>query len=178
MTGEPRPGAGDLVGRLRGGDRRSIGNANAVVRVVLGDRARLGEIIAGLGNGDRIVRMRCADVAEKVSARQPTWLAPYKSVLLDLAGGAQEPEVRWHLAQMLPRLALDTRERAFALRLLAGYLKTESRIVQTCALQALVAFAREDPALARRVRPLVRRLARTGEGALRARAGRLQRLFD
>ena len=70
---------------LQGGDRRSIGNSNRVADIVLGQPDRLVELIECLWNGDSIVRMRAADAAEKVSAKRPALLAPFKAQLLALA---------------------------------------------------------------------------------------------
>lgn len=93
-----------LMQQLAGGDRRSIGRSNAVVGKVLKEPGRFAEIIDGMTHSDLLIRMRCADVAEKVSARHPEWLQCYKRRLLGLAASATEQELRWHLAQMLPRL--------------------------------------------------------------------------
>ena len=166
-----------LLAQLGGGDRRSIGNANAVVRRVLADPGLLTEIIDGLSCGDPLIRMRCADVAEKVSARIPGCLHADAAALLALAKTAHEPELRWHLAQMLPRLDLDARKRRTAASLLFGYLRDDSRIVQTCALQALVELAQGDATLLGKVRPIVDRLSRAQTGALGARARKLQALL-
>jgi hypothetical protein len=162
-----------LLRALTGGDRRSIGKANAVVRKVLRKPERLAEIIDGLCDDDPLVRMRCADVAEKVSLKHPQWLRPYKRRLLALASLAVEQELRWHLAQMLPRLALDRAERRAVEATMRSYLKDKSRIVQAFALQALADLAIDDAALRRRVRPLIEKLAQTGSPAVRARARKL-----
>jgi hypothetical protein len=63
-----------LTGQLRGGDRRSIGKSNIVVGRIVRDPARFAGIIDGLTDDDPLVRMRCADVAEKVSLLHPDWL--------------------------------------------------------------------------------------------------------
>jgi len=162
-----------FVRALAGGDRRSIGKANSVVRAVLREPQRFAEIIDGLSDDDPLARMRCADVAEKVSLQHPEWLRPYKRRLLALADRAAEQELRWHLAQMLPRLDLDRTQRRRAAAIMRGYLHDKSRIVQTFALQALADLATTDAALRRSVRPLIETLARTGSPAVRARARKL-----
>jgi len=162
-----------VVRELAGGDRRSIGKSNSVVRKVLREPARFAEIIAALGDDDLLVRVRCADVAEKVSLKHPLWLRPYKRRLFALADRADEQELRWHLAQMLPRLELDRRERQRAEAIMHRYLDDKSRIVQTFALQALADLAMTDATLQRRIRPLIETLALTGSPAVRARARKL-----
>ncbi len=163
----------DLVRDLSGGDRRSIGNANAVVRDVLRDPELFAAVVEGLSNNDALVRMRCADVVEKVSRAHPEWLRPYKKRLLGIAASACEQELRWHLAQLMPRLDLDKTERRRMEAILLTYLSDKSRIVRTFAMQALADLAIGDPALLRRVSPLIDRLSRTGSPAVRARARKL-----
>jgi hypothetical protein len=162
-----------LTSQLAGGDRRSIGRSGKVVNQVLRDPARFIDIMEGLTDGDLLIRVRCADAAEKVSLRHPEWLQPYKRKLLELAKSSVEQELLWHLAQMQPRLHLDRRERRQVEAILLSYLKDKSRIVQTFALQALADLSADDPALRRRVVALIDELQRTGSPAVRARACKL-----
>jgi hypothetical protein len=144
-----------------------------VVRKILRDSVRFAEIIDGLSAADRLVRMRCADVAEKVSLAHPEWLRPYKRYLLRLASRATEQEMRWHLAQMLPRLALSCNERSQAEAALRRYLDDESRIVKIFALQALYELSLVDPGMRQCVMALLRDAERNGTAAMRARARKL-----
>jgi hypothetical protein len=138
-----------LTRELTGGDRRSIGKSNAVVGKILRSPSRFAEVIDGLTDGDPLIRMRCADAAEKASLQRPEWLQPHKRKLLELAKSSVEQELRWHLAQMLPRLKLDRRERRQTEAILLSYLKDKSRIVQTFALQALADLSADDSIRAR-----------------------------
>jgi hypothetical protein len=162
-----------LTGQLRGGDRRSIGKSNVVVGRIVRDPARFAEIIDGLTDDDPLVRMRCADVAEKVSLLHPDWLQPHKHRLLELAAMSVEKEVRWHLAQMLPRLKVDRAELCRIEEIMFGYVNDGSRIVKTFAMQALADLVVSDPDLRKKVLPLLQRLVRSGSPAVRARARRL-----
>jgi hypothetical protein len=164
-----------LLSELTGGDRRSIGRSNSVVRNLLRDPARFKEIIAGLSHDDPLVRMRCADVAEKVSLKHPEWLRPHKRKLLQLAARSCEKEMRWHLAQMVPRLKLDRDQRRRAEAIMLLYLDDRSRIVKTFAMQALFDLAVDDKARRQRLVPLFNDLARAGGPAMRARARKLIR---
>lgn len=163
----------DMARALSGGDRRSIGRATAVVSHILRHRETLGELIEALEHEDPIVRMRAADVAEKISKQHPDWLRPYAQRFVALAGNSTQQEIRWHLAQMLPRLRLSPSQRRRALAALLGYLDDQSRIVQVSALTALVEFSCRDPGLKSRVAPLVARAVRSGTPSLRARAKKL-----
>lgn len=163
----------DVLNRLAGGDRRSIGQADAVVADLLADPTDFEMVIEGLTSADPVVRMRAADVAEKVSARRPDLLQPHKARLLAIRAHATQQEVRWHAAQMTPRLALTDAERQQAVASLTRYLEDQSRIVQTCALQALADLAEQDVSL----RPLVARLLRerqaSGSPAVKSRCRQL-----
>jgi HEAT repeat protein len=163
----------NFLAQLTGGDRRSIGNADLAVRQVLDDPALFAEIIGGLSHEDPLIRMRCADVAEKVSLVHPGWLTPHKPALVHLAATSTEQELRWHLAQMLPRLDLDGRERRVCAALMQSYLNDKSRIVQTFAMQALFDLSANDAGQRRKLLPLFEGLARDGSPAVRARARKL-----
>ena len=158
---------------LEGGDRRSIGRSNHVVKLVLHAPRRFAELIQCLWSDDPIVRARAADAAEKVSAVQPELLKPYKTELLGLLAEAQQIELRWHLAQMIPRLQLTKEEILRAAQTLQLYLEDRSSIVRTFALQAFADLSRSDAEL----RPLVKEISEQsivrGTAAMKARARNL-----
>jgi hypothetical protein len=162
-----------LLEKLRGGDRRSIGRANEVARQVLRTPALLAELFRGMLSSDPVVRMRSADAAEKVTAQRPELLQRYKKRLLHDIAAIDQQEVRWHVAQMIPRLDLTPRERAMAVKILFGYLAFKSKIVRSFALQALVSLSANDPALRRKVRAIVQDVAQNGTPALKARGKKL-----
>jgi len=140
----------DLQQLLSGGDRRSIGAANQVVAMVLAESALLAQIFSGFTNDDPVVRMRCADVAEKVTAQQPELLQPYKKELLNQFAQIEQKEVRWHMAAMLPRLTLTRREEEKVLgRILRSYCEDSSSIVKTMAMQAMADLCLKKSCVAR-----------------------------
>ena len=158
---------------LRGGDRRSIGRSNHVMKIVLRAPRRFAELIECLWSDDPIVRMRAADAAEKASAVQPELLKPYKTELLGLLVEAEQIELRWHLAQMIPRLPLEKEEMRRAVDTLQLYLEDRSSIVRTLALQALADLSRSDRELQLRVREILKESGVRGTAAMKARARKL-----
>ena len=160
---------------LSGEDRRSIGRSNEVVKLVFREPRRFPELLECLWNGNPIVRMRAADAAEKISLAKPGVLKPYKAELLGLLCEAEQIELRWHLALMVPRLPLTAAERQRAAAALQGYLQDRSSIVRTCALQGLADLAATDVKLRGAVRELLEQSVRTGTAAMKARARRLLR---
>ena len=165
----------DVASALAGGDRRSIGRANEVASFVLAHAEHLPDLIDGLGHADPVIRMRCADAAVKVAAAESDWLVPFAGTLVAIAGTTTQQEVRWHLAQILPRLPLSPAERAAAVSVLFRYLDDDSRIVRVCAMTALWTLSGTDPGLRRKVAPRVRRFAEAGSPAERSRARKLLR---
>lgn len=162
-----------ISGLLRGGDRRSIGRSNQVVKLVSRAPSRFAELIQCLWSEDPIVRMRAADAAEKVTAVQPAFLKPYKTELLGLLAETEQIELRWHLAQMIPRLPLTQGERRRAADILQLYLEDRSSIVRTFALQALANLSRSDAGLRTRVRGILVQSLVRGTAAMKARARKL-----
>jgi hypothetical protein len=162
---------------LAGPDRRSIGRANEVARLVLKEPRRFRELIACLWHDDSIVRMRAADAAEKVSAKKPRLLDRHKPQLLGLLAEAEQIELRWHLAAMIPRLRLTAAERQRATASLRHYLEDRSSIVKTFALQGLADLARNDPRLRCQVVELLESSLQSGTAAMKARARKLLKLL-
>jgi hypothetical protein len=158
---------------LRGDDRRSIGKSNQVVKLILADPKRFTELIQCLWDEDSLVRMRAADAAEKVTLTRPELLHPHKQELLGLLVETEQIELRWHLAQLVPRLELTVRERDRAAANLQRYLEDRSSIVKTCAMQGLADLAREDLNLQDTVKRILKESLRKGTAAMKARARKL-----
>jgi hypothetical protein len=168
----------NILTLLEGGDRRTIGRADKVVAMVIRNPRLFPKLIAGLWSDDVLVRMRAADAAEKVTRKKHELLQPYKKELLGLMAEASEQEMRWHLAVMIPRLALNANERELATSLLNGYLEDRSSIVKTFALQGLADLAQEDASLRPRVIEILRESSRNGTPAMRARSRKLLVLLE
>jgi hypothetical protein len=158
---------------LSGGDRRSIGRVPQVLRIIGRHPQSAAQLVTALHDADPIVRMRAADALEKASAAHPELLHRHTRVLLSLARRATQQELRWHLAQLIPRLPLTTRQRRGAATLFRTYLGDRSAIVRTFAMQALADLAAADPGLRPRIIAQLRRLTATGTPAMRARGRRL-----
>ena len=123
--------------------------------------------------------MRAADAAEKISVKKPRVLDRYKPELLGLLAETQQIELRWHLAQMVPRLRLTAPESGCASAALQSYLEDRSSIVKTFALQALADLARNDASLRRNVHLLLDEALQAGTPAMKARSRKLpKRLSD
>ncbi|MFO0706360.1 MAG: hypothetical protein U0412_05865 [Nitrospira sp.] len=159
--------------KLEGGDRRSIGRSGEVVAEVLGKPALFGALFGGLSVEDPVVRARAADAVEKITAVHPEWLRPYTANLLGPLASCEQIEVRWHVAQMLPRIRWNARDRQRVVAILQRYVRDSSRIVKTCAMQALADLTRQAPDLRPAVLRQLRQLTARGTPAMQARGKKL-----
>ena len=163
----------NVLDKLKGGDRRSIGRVDEVVTDVRGDPGLFDAVFCGMLADDPIVRMRAADAVEKITADHPEYLRPYKQKLVEQVARVNQQEVRWHVAQMLPRLEWSQEERAAIVGILLGYLDDESKIVKTFTMQALADLAEKDANLRPRVIELLKDLTETGSPAMKSRGQKL-----
>jgi hypothetical protein len=168
----------NILAHLEGGDRRSIGRSDQVAAIVAKNHALFPELIKGWWSADPLVRMRAADATEKVAREIPALFRPYKKELLGLMAEAEEPELRWHLAVMVPRLRLNSRERQLVTRLLSRYLEDRSSLVKTFALQGLADLTVNDPNIRSEVIEILRQATRQGTPAMKARSRKLLRQLE
>lgn len=90
----------DILEKLRGGDLRSIGRANEVAQEVENKPALFESLFSGLFDDEPVVRMRSADVIEKVTKNNPELLSGYTSRVISILATAELQEVCWHMAQI------------------------------------------------------------------------------
>ncbi len=160
--------------QLGGGDRRSIGRADEVAELLIRDQRSFDEAVETLFDGEAVARARAADALEKATRVHIEFLQPHGGRLIGYLATFQQKEVRWHVAQMLPRLVLKKEELVAVVHNLMTWLEREdSRIVQVNCLQALAELAVRYSVLHRRVRSLITRYGKTGSPAVRARCRRL-----
>ena len=166
-----------ILKRLAGGDRRSIGRSDDVARDISRAPDLFAVVVDGMAVGDPVVRMRAADAVEKASRTRPQLLQPHKRRFLKDIALVGQQEVRWHLAQVVPRLRLASNERRQAVALLLSFLDDRSKIVQVNAMQALADLALQDDRLRKSVIGRVESLVAEGSPAVRARGRKLLRVL-
>lgn len=167
-----------ILQKLRGGDLRSIGKADEVVQDILKNPSFFKDVFEGMLNDDPIIRMRSADVIEKVSKRQPEDLQPFKSRLINEVSKIEQKEVRWHVAQMFSYLKIDKKERDKIMKILLSYVdKDESKIVKTFSMQTLADFAERDESIRSHIIKIIEEIMKTGSPAVISRGKKLIRKF-
>lgn len=123
---------------LKGGDLRSIGRTNELVKRI-NSQDDFDLLFNGLFHSERTVVMRTADAIEKITIKQPALLSKYKKKLLELCFNAKYIELKWHLALLVSRLNLTSNETRRVWLLLTQWAtdRKESKIVRVNSVQAL-----------------------------------------
>lgn len=164
-----------LLQELAGTDRRSTGHADRVAELIADAPEQFAIVFDGMANPDAVIRMRAADAVEKASRQSPELLQTHKEQLLREMVNITQIEVRWHVAQMLPRLELDAQERSETLSILEAWLDDDSQIVRVNAIQALVELVAQDESLRPRIEQKLAALSTDPSPAVRARVRKLHR---
>ena len=162
-----------LVDMLRGGDHRSIGRADELVDIVLSSPERFDEVFNGILSDDSLIRMRCADAAEKIARERPDLLAPFKGKLIGEVALIDQQEVQWHLAQMMTYLEYTDEETATVVRILRELLSSKSRIVVVSSLDTLTELATRDASLRESVIEDIEKAMENGAPSVKSRGKRL-----
>ncbi|HEY1160979.1 MAG TPA: hypothetical protein VGE83_10135 [Terracidiphilus sp.] len=160
-----------------GKGRVSVGRAEEVAALVLAQPKSLSRLLECLWDQDPGVVNRAAHALERVTREglpgPAAMLNSWKTSLFGLLAEATENKLRWHLALIVPRIALTLPECRRAAEVLQAWLDDpSSSIVKTMSLQGLADLARQQPSLLPMVLDLLRIHSRSGTPAMRAR-GRL-----
>jgi len=165
-----------FAARLAGGNRRSVGEADAVAWEVVEKPNRAEELWACLASADALVRMRAADALEKVSRVRPDLLEPHRTALASGAAEDGTAEVRWNLMAIVPRLQLSRVEAdAFAARVKEYLRNDKSCIVRATALEAFASLGDTFPHVRAEAVRLVLAALQDPAPSMQARARRLLR---
>jgi hypothetical protein len=163
-----------VLQKLAGGDLRSIGKADEVVEDVNNNPALFKEIFEGIIHNNPLIRMRCADVVEKVSVKYPEYLQPYKDELINDVAKIEQQEVRWHVAQMFSYINVNDDERDRIIEILSDYMDNDkSKIVKTFSMQTLADFAERDHSIRSKVIKKIEKMMETGSPAILSRGRKL-----
>jgi hypothetical protein len=133
---------------LKEGDRRSLGKSQQLV-LMIDQQKDFDLLFSYLFDQDRKVVMRAADAIEKITRQHPDYLKTHQKEILSLCKTASHIELKWHLALLVARLSLSTKELGLVWQLLTQWLlnRKESRIVRVNALQSLFDLVKYKPEL-------------------------------
>jgi len=127
-----------LISVLLGNDLRTI-RQNGVVVDSIHDQRSFDELFSLVFHHERPLVMRAIDAVEKITSKSPEFLMDHKSQLLEILNSADHKELKWHIAQLIPRINLTTTELKNVWNKFAYWAlnKTESKIVRVNAIQGL-----------------------------------------
>ncbi|PIN69559.1 hypothetical protein COV93_05005 [Candidatus Woesearchaeota archaeon CG11_big_fil_rev_8_21_14_0_20_43_8] len=142
----------EIIQKLKGKDRRSLGRSDEVVHDVLNNPSLFPEVFEGMLHDDPIISMRCADALEKITKDHHEILQPYAHRLIEEASQIKQKEVQWHVAQMFSYLILDKEDKTAVKDILFGWIeKSGSNIVKVFSIQTLTEMAAHDSELKKKV---------------------------
>lgn len=135
----------DFVKILSGSDLRSIGKSNSIVSKIQNQKD-FDDLFECILHIDRIIVMRAADAIEKITNNNPKYLTKHKRKIIELCNIVKNKELKWHLALLIPRLTLDSKEFGTAWNTLTMWAKdkTNSRIVRVNSIQGLFEIMKQE----------------------------------
>lgn len=163
---------------LQGVDLRSVGGSDEVARAVR-NQSEFDALFGLLSDKDRVVVMRAADAIEKITRSRAHLLQSHRQQIIQLMNTAGDKELKWHLAQLVPRIH-PGKQVAIVWTILEQWLRNsaESRIVRVNALQALFELYRINPDLENPFRQALHFAEQQPVASLQARARKICRLMD
>lgn len=164
----------NILNKLTGGNLRSIGKSDEVVSDLFQAPNLFPEVFEGLFHNNPLIRMRAADVLEKVSQKHPEYLLPFKKRLIHEASLIDQQEVRWHVALLFSYLKLEDDEVKLVMDHLSSWLDTaKSQIVKVNSLQAMADIAEKHESYREFVMKKLQEVVETGSPAVKSRGKKL-----
>jgi len=138
--------ANNFAQLLLGNDLRTIKQNNIVIRSV-NDQKSFDELFRLIFHHDRPLVMRAVDAVEKITVKHPEYLKANKGQLLRALTSADHKELKWHIAQLIPRVDLDGKEIEDVWHILTYWTqnRNESKIVRVNSLQGLFDLSKLHP---------------------------------
>jgi hypothetical protein len=138
-------------------------------------RAAIRDLIAEIHSGEPFICRCAADLARRISAREPGILGRYAGRLIDLIAQLQDGQwqTRGYLVQAAAPNAQTHQERMRLAALLRPMVQDQRIAVRAIALEALGIVAVAEPKLRHEVLPLLENASRDGISSMRLRARRV-----
>jgi hypothetical protein len=130
---------------LLGKDLRKLKNNKLAIESVT-DQESFDELFTLVFHHERPLVMRAVDAVEKITRKNGHYLDSHKIQLLSTLKSADHKELRWHIAQLLPRIPLTLEEQEEVWHTLVYWARNpnESKIVRVNALQGLSDLSKKN----------------------------------
>ena len=160
----------NLITYLKGGDLRSIADADKVVSLIK-TQDDFENLFGYLFFKDRLVVMRAADAIEKITLNKPEFLQGHNKELINLLKTAADKELKWHLVLIVSRLDLNNDELEIIWDKLTNFAKDkrESKIVRVNSLQSLFDLSKKNKKFARDFELIVQKIESENIPSINAR---------
>jgi hypothetical protein len=164
---------------LLGKDLRTIRQNGIVVRSV-NDQKSFDELFGLIFHHERPLVMRAADAVEKITVKHREYLNPHKQQLLSVLKSADHKELKWHIAQLVPRIELTPNELIDVWHILTYWaLNTnESKIVRVNALQGLFDLSIIHSDLKNSFLEIMQSLTHDPAASVKARIKRIKKIIE
>jgi hypothetical protein len=164
---------------LLGKDLRKLRSNDRVIELV-NDQSSFDELFKLIFHHERPLVMRASDAVEKITAKHREYLRPHKGQLLSILNSADHKELKWHIAQLLPRIELDEKELSDVWHTLTYWAlnRNESKIVRVNALQGLFDISTTFQHLKKDFNQTMATVSREPIPSIQARIKRLKRLAE
>lgn len=161
---------------LLGNDLRTV-RQNAIVVRAVKDQDSFDDLFALVFHHQRPVVMRAVDAVEKVTIHHPEYLQSHKAQLMSVLKSADHKELKWHIAQLIPRLALSEDELREVRNIFAYWAlnRYESKIVRVNALQGLFDLSQKHPEVKADLLTTISAMEHDRIPSIQARIGRLRK---
>lgn len=168
-----------LTRLLLGHDLRKLKNVKKVLDAVK-DQHSFDELFGLIFHHERPLVMRAADAVEKITLKNKGYLEPHKGQLLAILKSADHKELKWHIAQLLPRVTLTKQEVDDVWHKLTYWAlnRNESKIVRVNALQGLFDISRSHSEWQKDFNQTLSAIEHEAIPSLQARIRKLKRLPD
>lgn len=137
-----------LISKFQGGDLRSIGKSNEIAKEAKDSPEIIYDLIELLSHSDPLIKLRAADSLEKATVTSNWKLLTSKKATILKNFETTQQEVKWHLAQIIPRIELNSSETDYVVRILKSWFENdESKIVRVFSMQAIFDLSVVNPEL-------------------------------
>lgn len=156
-----------------------LARARAEARSLEGSPRAVGQLVSCLFGNAPELRKRAADVARRITERDPAPLASYAMELAGLLAAIDpaEARTRWHLGLVVARVAHTPEQRLRAARLMQLLADDASNVVRCSAIEGLAVLAAAESSLREIVADLVEQALRSGSKAEKCRAREAQSML-
>jgi hypothetical protein len=171
-----KPAAQEFEQMLTGGHPNSLGLTEDVVDRVLADRSRLDDLYQCYFSTDDVVRLRVASAMKRVAIARPDWVIEIADDLQAELAANDQASIQWTLALIFDELAdrMSPAQHAKAVEIMLGNLSQhDDWIVLNNSMKVLTKWAKDDPALAYKLKPYAKRLTNDKRNSVAQNAAKL-----